>query len=100
MYSTLLPEGMEVPDVGDQETIKTRLRKQNCVPVFLEDELIRCYYTGFCNTILWPLFHYMQPSIETIQASDHLYFAYIEANKRFARVVMDNYQPGDIVWYR
>ncbi len=35
------------------------LRDFQCVPVFLEDDLVDKYYNGFSNDILWPLFHYV-----------------------------------------
>ena len=29
------------------------------MPVFLTKEEARLHYAGFCNDVLWPLFHYV-----------------------------------------
>jgi len=34
------------------------LDKENLQPVFLSQEEINEYYEGFCNDVLWPVFHY------------------------------------------
>lgn len=51
--------------------------------------------TGFSNSILWPLFHY-HPGEMNFDAS--YWLAYREANIRFADVVSNFVQSGDVVW--
>jgi alpha,alpha-trehalose-phosphate synthase [UDP-forming] len=66
----------------------------SCVPVWLDDKLADKHYNGFSNSVLWPLFHYL----EDIQFDDELYEAYKEVNYRFAQVVSSIYKKGDLVW--
>lgn len=71
-------------------------------PVFLSSELVDKYYNGFCNDILWPLFHYtplpiFQPGRD-MKFDMSQWEAYKEANQLFANAVAQAYQPGDIVW--
>lgn len=74
----------------------------NCLPVFLNAEDADLYYNGFCNDVLWPLFHYVPLPIvsgEGDRKFDMKYWeAYSKANHMFADAVMSIYQPGDIVW--
>jgi hypothetical protein len=35
------------------------LQKEGYVPVWLEPQLLDLYYNGFCNSVLWQLFHYV-----------------------------------------
>ena len=34
------------------------MEEHACIPVFLPNEVAQPYYSGFCNNVLWPLFHY------------------------------------------
>lgn len=35
------------------------LQREGYVPVWLESGLLDLYYNGFCNSVLWQLFHYV-----------------------------------------
>ena len=51
----------EIADTTPQERemIRRTLWRRGCVPVFLTKEEAKLYYNGFCNDVLWPLFHYV-----------------------------------------
>jgi trehalose 6-phosphate synthase/phosphatase len=63
---------------------------RSCVPVFLEEDLVDLYYNGFCNDVLWPLFHYvplpMYKAGSEKKFDNALWEAYKTANARFAEV--------------
>jgi trehalose 6-phosphate synthase/phosphatase len=64
-------------------------------PVHLPHNLNELYYGGFCNDLIWPLFHYF-PSYSRFDAS---YFAaYKEANSRFCDAMSKIVRPGDFIW--
>ena len=64
-------------------------------PVKLSAALNELYYGGFCNDLIWPLFHYF-PSHSVFNTS---YFqAYIEANERFCDEIIKIIRPGDFIW--
>jgi trehalose-6-phosphate synthase len=73
------------------------LNDHNCLPVFLTDELVSKYYNGFCNGVLWPLFHYvplpMYKAGGERKFDTDLWEAYKEANQLFAEAVVSIYQP-------
>lgn len=94
--------GLEVAS-GEQEALRQRLLDENnCYPVFLSEQDANDYYNGFCNDVLWPLFHYVPLPILSSSGErkfDFKYWAaYSKANHRFAEAVMQVYQPGDLVW--
>jgi len=76
-----------------------RLQKQisdfELVGVHLEHKLNNQYYGGFCNDMIWPLFHYFP----TLANFDSNYFeAYRQAHASFLRTVETTLQPNDLVW--
>lgn len=94
--------GVEVAS-SDQEHLRSKLMEEmSCYPVFLSDADANLYYNGFCNDVLWPLFHYVPLPIVSNDGErkfDFKYWdAYSKANHRFAEAVMQIYEPGDLVW--
>ncbi|KAL5987590.1 putative alpha,alpha-trehalose-phosphate synthase [UDP-forming] 9 [Asimina triloba] len=106
-----LSSGTEVIYVGSlkvdieakkQEEVAQKLLEEfHCIPTFLDPDLQRKFYHGFCKKQLWPLFHYMLPI-----SPDHgdrfdksLWQAYKTANRRFAEKVFEVINPdNDYVW--
>ncbi|MDH7599236.1 MAG: bifunctional alpha,alpha-trehalose-phosphate synthase (UDP-forming)/trehalose-phosphatase [Sedimentisphaerales bacterium] len=64
-------------------------------PVYLPGRLDSEYYGGFCNDLIWPLFHYF-PSLASF---DPAYFdAYKEAQELFLEQVLGVARPTDLIW--
>ena len=70
-------------------------RRFNYVPLFIAPEDIQAYYTGFANSSLWPLLHYL-PSYA--QFNSKWTAAYEKVNALFARTVARHAPPGALVW--
>lgn len=65
------------------------------IPVTISPELDNLFYGGFCNDLIWPLFHYF-PSFAVF---DNRYFeAYREANALFCEELIKFIKPGDFIW--
>ncbi len=64
-------------------------------PVLLSAAQVRLFYDGFCNEVLWPLFHDLQ---SRCVFRPEYWRSYQEVNRRFARAVTENVDPGDFVW--
>lgn len=79
------------------EEFATVLQSSNIQPhaVNIPEELNSLYYEGFCNDLIWPLFHYF-PSEANFD--DKFFDAYIEANQLFADKILEIIQPNDIIW--
>ena len=65
------------------------------VPVAIEAGLDKQFYGGFCNDLLWPLFHYF-PSRAVFH--ERYFDGYVAANALFADKIKSLVQPGDFIW--
>ena len=78
------------------------LRSRGCVPIFLPAEESAAYYNGFCNDVLWPLFHYVvsrTPDEDHDGAKEHAqWLAYKRVNEKFADVIASLARESDLVW--
>jgi len=83
--------------VGDKEKedVKDKLKKIKCHPVFLPEKSMENFYNGFCNSTLWPLFHYF-PSY--VKYKEEYWNFYNEVNKIFCDALMEILREDDIVW--
>ncbi|XP_012091863.1 alpha,alpha-trehalose-phosphate synthase [UDP-forming] 1 isoform X2 [Jatropha curcas] len=94
--------GVNVPDKIGQKALTAALAEKRCIPVFLDEDIVHQYYNGYCNNILWPLFHYLalpqEDRLATTRSFQSQFNAYKKANQMFADVVNEHYEEGDIVW--
>ncbi|KAL9236489.1 hypothetical protein vseg_011153 [Gypsophila vaccaria] len=94
--------GVNVPDKVGQNALTKALAEKRCIPVFLDEEIVHQYYNGYCNNILWPLFHYLglpqEDRLATTRSFQSQFAAYKKANQMFADVVSEHYEEGDVVW--
>ncbi|KAL3364383.1 hypothetical protein AABB24_013241 [Solanum stoloniferum] len=94
--------GVNVPDEAGQRALTKALAEKRCIPVFLDEEIVHQYYNGYCNNILWPLFHYLglpqEDRLATTRSFQSQFAAYKKANQMFADVVNEHYEEGDVVW--
>ena len=85
-----------IPTSPEEENeIKTLLKSEQCLPVFLTEELITDYYDGFSNTTLWPLFHYFT---EFAKFRPTYWEAYKKVNELFSETIIANAGENDFVW--
>jgi trehalose 6-phosphate synthase/phosphatase len=63
--------------------------------VFLSSELMEKFYEGFCNSTIWPLFHYFPVYTEY---KNDFWQNYIDVNQIFCDEVLKLYREGDIIW--
>jgi trehalose 6-phosphate synthase/phosphatase len=78
-----------------QDNVMQKMNEMNLVPVSLSDEEVDKYYEGYCNGILWPLFHSLTGELPLkISGFDD----YVKVNENFAKKVCEIYEEGDLVW--
>ncbi len=80
---------------GHEQEVDAMLQAEKCKGVRLTRHDVEYYYHGFSNKTIWPLFHYFP--IYTIY-NKHFWEAYKRVNKEFCDAVIENLQPGDIIW--
>lgn len=87
--------GIDAKSEKEKNTITNLLAKDNCQPIFLNNELIENYYDGFSNGTLWPLFHYFT---EYTKFKEIYWNAYKKVNELFAEAILRNARRNDMVW--
>ena len=89
--------GFNNEDVSPEQKAKIEglLEKDNCIPVYLDQNDMDEYYDGFSNSTIWPLFHYFAQYTVYIK---EFWDAYKEVNQKFADVVLQNLDGVDKVW--
>lgn len=87
--------GIDAGSDQEKDKIVKLLAKDNCLPIFLDNELIENYYDGFSNGTLWPLFHYFT---EYTKFRELYWNAYKKVNELFAEAILSNAKPNDMVW--
>jgi trehalose 6-phosphate synthase/phosphatase len=78
-----------------QKRVRTRLAKDNLLPVFLSAQEEADFYGKVCNDTLWPLFHYFA---ERLRITPEAWARYVEVNERFAEAILEHCEPGTRVW--
>ena len=81
----------------DGEFRKNTQTKNNVdyITVDMPDSIFDDFYGGFCNSLIWPIFHYQ---IGLADFSTENFVAYREVNQRFASILSSHILPEDIVW--
>ena len=88
--------GADLGMTPDQRAFAAReLQRRGIVPVHLSSEQITCFYHGFANRVLWPLFHYL---IDRVPVDAEGWDSYRAVNEVFADVVEREYRAGDTIW--
>lgn len=83
---------------SDRTKIIEELAKHNCSPVFLTQKQIDDFYSGYSNTVLWPLFHTMRPQDQPGAKRDGWFNSYRTVNKLFAENVSAAAGSDSLVW--
>ncbi len=82
--------------VDERRTVAEHLRiEHKCVTVDITADQLERFYYGFCNNVVWPLFHYF-PTYPTYDPD--LWGAYVDVNAAFFDRVRRHIEPGDVVW--
>lgn len=87
--------GVNASSENEEKEITTLLDKEQCLPVFLNNDLIENYYDGYSNATLWPLFHYFT---EFTDFKTKYWQAYVKVNEIFADAIIANAEQNDTVW--
>jgi len=76
-----------------EEYGRTRGFELRPVPLSREEE--EGFYRGFCNEIIWPLFHDLQSRCNFVP---DYWTTYQNVTRKFADVVHATAEPGDLIW--
>lgn len=80
---------------AEKRDITAELKKYDCHPVFLTEEEVDNYYSGYCNATLWPLFHYFT---NMAQYDDRYWESYTSVNEKFYKETRPFIDKDTQVW--
>jgi trehalose 6-phosphate synthase/phosphatase len=85
-----------VRDPAEQAKIADELAERfNYIPLFLSRQDADDYYTGFSNSSLWPLLHYISPYA---RYEERWWQTYQKINRLFADTLLGLVKEGDTIW--
>ncbi len=89
--------GITCDEIDEKESkiINSLLEAESCFTVDLTKEEINHYYEGFCNNIIWPLFHYF---VQFIECNKESWEIYKKVNRKFADKALELLEDGDFIW--
>ncbi|KFM22881.1 Alpha,alpha-trehalose-phosphate synthase [UDP-forming] 1 [Auxenochlorella protothecoides] len=94
--------GVYVEAGPERDALTSALHGEGYAPVYLDQKMVDLHYNGFCNSVLWQLFHYVPLNIDSkLSETRTLQFqwaAHQMVNRIFGDAVMQHYQEGDIIW--
>ena len=82
-------------DAAGQVEMSDIFTRQRVVGVPLSGRELIDYYDGVCNAALWPVLHYQ---LDRLPLSLPPFESYRAVNERFAETIVEQYQPGDLIW--
>lgn len=82
------------PEQKNKITQQLKL-KYNCYPLFLPEKHLNNYYFGFCNEIIWPLFHYFN---QYAIFKPEYWESYYQVNKIFSQELNKILTSDQILW--
>lgn len=84
------------PPADKMEQFRKDVSKEYCTqPIFVPEDIMDKFYQGFCNSTIWPLFHYF-PMLVTYDQEQWEVFK--QVNEIFFRGVAEVLRPDDKVW--
>jgi trehalose 6-phosphate synthase/phosphatase len=87
--------GIAVEEENQSEMKERILSDFRACPVFIPKETMDNFYLGFCNSTIWPLFHYF-PSYAVY--NEEYWKCYRRVNELFCDTITEILRPDDIVW--
>jgi trehalose 6-phosphate synthase/phosphatase len=84
----------QLPDDA-RGALQRRFEALRLAAVDIPPEEAAPFYEGYCNGVLWPLFHTLP---DQLPFEDDDFPAYERVNARFAEAVIARYEPGDAIW--
>ncbi len=80
---------------ADKSAIIRELATYNCSPVFLTQQQLDDYYSGYSNSVLWPFLHALEADFSD---EDKWWRVYREVNTLFAEAVVSASRPHADIW--
>jgi hypothetical protein len=54
-----------VEEGPDRNALTAALARECYIPIYLDPKIVDLHYNGFCNSVLWQLFHYVPLNMDS-----------------------------------
>ncbi len=81
------------PSAMDQ--LKSKFKRLKTYPISVSSKQFEKFYNGFCNKVLWPLFHEF---LSYVDYNEEYWKTYVAVNKVFCNEVAKHVTPDSVVW--
>ena len=85
----------DIEEIKIEDLKKIPFGDLRCHPVVVPKDTYDQYYNGFCNNVIWPLFHYEH---SVIQQTDLGWRAYQMINELVAQAIVLEAKAQDTIW--
>ena len=89
--------GVNIDEISENDKIEldNKFRKDNCIPIYLDQQLRTEFLDGFCDNTIWPLFNYFT---RNTKYSPKNWEAYKRVNQIYADHLSKYMNDDDILW--
>ena len=89
--------GISINEISenDKQEFDDKFRSENCIPIYLDEQLRGEFIEGFCENTLWPLFNYF---IQISKFDSAHWEAYKKVNQLFAETIIKYVNEDDVLW--
>jgi len=89
--------GIDIDEISEKnkQEIDDKYRSENCIPIYLDQQLRNDYIEGFCENTIWPVFNYFT---QITQYKPKFWEAYEKVNQLFADTILKYINDDDILW--
>ncbi|WP_340112344.1 bifunctional alpha,alpha-trehalose-phosphate synthase (UDP-forming)/trehalose-phosphatase [Maribellus mangrovi] len=89
--------GINIDQINESEKqfIDNKFRSENCIPIYLDQQLNSEFIEGFCDNTIWPVFNYF---IETSRYNPDFWESYKVVNQIYADAILKYINEDDIIW--
>jgi len=89
--------GINIDEISEKEKqdIDNKFRSDNCIPIYIDQQLRQEFVEGFCDNTIWPLFNYFT---QFSRYNPENWEAYQKVNQLYADVISKYINEDDIIW--
>lgn len=89
--------GINIDEISEieKQDIDTKFRSDNCIPIYLNQQLREEFIEGFCDNTIWPVFNYFT---QTSKFNPRYWEAYQKVNQLYADIILKYLNEDDILW--
>jgi len=77
------------------DRLKSKFKRLKTHPVSVSSKQFDKFYNGFCNKVLWPLFHEF---LSYVDYNEEYWKTYVAVNRIFCNEVVKHVTPDSVVW--